>query len=190
MFRFFVLFGLLCTLTGAGFCAGVQELPVPKANNAGTAGQNTLNMTVNKNAEIEAAVREVLSSRLPGAELTSFREVEKDGMKVYECSVLYKGYNINMTVNPATGAISANAKNENQTETLGSTEDLSNKKLRAMAAQVNKTLEEKMPGAKIERIKYNKKDNTIEGRVMNNGFGFKFRVNAETGEIIEMTRVF
>lgn len=190
MIRYFITFGLFCTLAGAGFCAGAQELPQPKVSRASTTEQSTLNMVVNKNAEIEAAVREVLSSRLPGAELKSFKEVEKDGIKVYECSVLYKGYNITMTVNPATGAISANAKNENQTEALGDIEDLSSKKLRAMAAEVNKTMSEKMPGAKIDKIKYNKKNNTIEGRVINNGFGFKFKVNAETGEIIEMVRVF
>jgi len=185
----------LCALgTSGGYCATAVQSS--SALNASDIEQGVMENIRPQNIQgsdikaLEESLKSALSETLPGAKLLSFKEIEKDGVKLIECKVSYNNDVISLTINPQTGALTGKMQDENGNDKINAPVKMNKAAVVLTTAEVNNILRSAIPGASVSRTKYNKKDNTIEGSVNYKNFKYAFKINASTGEIIKMEPVF
>ncbi len=135
---------------------------------------------------LKAAINNVLAQYLPGARLLDLKETNINGKTFCICKVSYRNTVIDLTIDPKTGAI----KGAMEGETLNGPDMAVNSAVvRVSTKQVNEILNKTMPGARVSRTHYNKKDGTIEGFLTYQSFRYYFKINAKTGEIVTMQQM-
>lgn len=137
--------------------------------------------------DLKEAVNSVLAQYLPEAKILSIDEIKRNGETLCLCKISYQNTIFNLTINPKTGTISGKPE-EMGDNILNNDANLAPNQaaVKFSTKQVNDILKETMPGASIEKTRYNKKTGTIEGYVSYKNFKYYFKINAITGEIIEM----
>ena len=137
---------------------------------------------------LKASIDNILGQYLPGAKLLDLTEVKTNGKSLYNCKVLYKNTVTNLVIDPSTGKVKGNFKSEDGAFDAPNMA-ANSASVRVSTKQVNDILSKTLPGAKVTRTHYDKKDGTVEGFINYRSTRFYFKINAQTGEIITMQPV-
>lgn len=126
----------------------------------------------------------LLKQRLSGAEISSFRQIPKNGTVIYECDVLYQGSTVKLYINPKNGAVSPKIDDK----------DLFNDKITKTEVsrgtkELNNILKQIKLDASFSDVQYNKKDKIMEGNILYMDGKYYFKMNVATGEILEMVPI-
>lgn len=148
------------------------------------------NRTVeNKSNDIKDTVNKTLQEHLPGAKILSFEEIEQNNTSFYRCSVSYQSNIIDLLINPKTGAITGGlqSKPEPNPDKDELTAGYIDKNfVKESTEEINNILKQTMPGALLDKVKYNKKDNSVDGFVLYQDLKYYFKINAANGNILKM----
>ena len=161
----------------ANAASGIIKEPVQIV--LSTDEQNTENL--------KETVNSVLAQYLPEAKVLSIDEIERNGETLCVCRGSYQNTIFNLTINPKTGAISGKPEGAGE-DTANNGANLAPNKamVKLSTKQVNDILKDTMPGASIEKTRYDKKNGTVDGQILYKNLKYYFKINAITGEIIEM----
>ncbi len=156
--------------------------------------QFTYNKTLENrsNEDIKDAINKELCEYLPGAKVLSFKEIKQNDEILYKCSASYQGAVIDLLINPKTSAVSGGLQNKPEANMGedGPTDTYIDKNLiKEGTKEINEILKQVMPEASIDRVKFNKKDNTVDGYVLYQNFKYYFKIDALNGRILKMEPV-
>jgi len=135
---------------------------------------------------LKEAVNNVLEQYMPEAKLLDLKETTSNGKTLCACRVLYHDTIINITIDPKTGKVQGNIKDEDGSPINTPDMAINQAMVRVSTKQVNNILSRSLPGASVSRTYYNKKDGTLEGYVTYQSIKYYFKINAKTGEIVTM----
>ena len=94
-----------------------------------------------------------------------------------------------MLINPKTGAITGGlqSKPEPNPDKDELTAGYIDKNfVKESTEEINNILKQTMPGALLDKVKYNKKDNSVDGFVLYQDLKYYFKINAANGNILKM----
>lgn len=138
-------------------------------------------MSLTDTQKLKTEINKVLKKRFPDAEILSFSQIPKNGTIIYDCDVSYRGSVIKLYINPQNGAISGKLDDKDLLD-----EKITKSVINNSTKEVNNVLKQIKLDASFSDVKYNKKDKTLEGNILYMDIRYYFKMNAGTGEIIEM----
>lgn len=153
------------------------------ANDNANGIQNAVNKPVSliDTNKLKGEINSILKKKLPDAEIISFKQTVKNGVIIYDCNVSYQGSIIKLYINPQNGAISGKLDDRELLD-----EKITKSVINKGTKEVNNVLKQIKLDASFSDVKYNKKDKTLEGNILYMDSKYYFKMNAATGEIIEM----